>query len=579
MRATALEPIVNQALHEIDSDQLHKDILDSLKSDKFAQEILSAPILPDSRYSISDSGLLLINHRIYVPNISPDSGNLRTCVLQLKHADRRTPWPESYTRLAPTRYTWPNVHTDVKDFVNSCISCKQNKNPRHKPFRLIQQLPILPRPWHSISFDLIEQLPSSNGHTAILNVVDRASKQLICIPTHDKVDAPKVVKLFLHHVFAKHGVPLHVACDRRSQFTSQFFRSLGTLLSIKLHFKSGYNPQADGQSERANQTLEQYLRHYCLYQQDNWADLLPLAEFAYNNALNASTGVSPFFAIKGYHPALDIHPERDVASLHARELAANLDELHKYLGESLKIAQERYQGPADDRRTPPPDITPGDKVFLQSKHIRTTRPTRKLAEPYLRPFEVIDRIGTDSIRLRLPHKLRLIHLVFHVSQIEPSVLNRFPDRQPPPPEPIEIDGELEYELCEILDAKYDLRCWSTCELFYYVQWMGYEGTDEEFQWIAATNLMSSLRNFTTDTLQSPLVPTFLLPITKLARQNAARRRKALRARERPSYRLLFLPSLVLEFVSCLRFCISPSDPINLSFLRLVSGSSRSSWIQ
>jgi hypothetical protein len=89
------------------------------------------------------------------------------------------------------------------------------------------------------------------------------------------------------------------------------------LLNIKLHFTLGYNPQADGQSKRANQTLEQYLQHYCSYQQDNWSDLLLLAEFAYNNTPNASTGVSPFFTNKGYHPALDIHPECDVASLHA----------------------------------------------------------------------------------------------------------------------------------------------------------------------------------------------------------------------------------------------------------------------
>ena len=339
-----------------------------------------------------------------------------------------------------------------------------------------------------ISFDLIKQLPPSRGHTAILNVIDQASKQLISIPTHDKVDAPEIARLFLHHVFAKHGVLLHVTCDRGSEFTSQFFRSLGTLLNVKIHFTSGYNPQADGQSERANQTLEEYLRHYCSYQQDNWADLLPLAEFAYNNAPNASTGVSPFFANKGYHPVLDINPERDVASLRAKEFATSLNELHEHLGESIKAAQERYQDASDNRRIPPPEINPGDKVFVLSKHIKTTRPSRKLAEPYLGPFEVIDRIGKNSLRLRLPHELRLLHPVFHVSQIEPSTPNRFPDRQPPPPEPIEIDGELEYEIREILDSKYDLRCWASCELFYYVQWTGYKGTDEEFQWTAATNL-------------------------------------------------------------------------------------------
>jgi hypothetical protein len=320
-------------------------------------------------------------------------------------------------------YTWPNVRTDIKDFVNSCVSCKRNKNPRHKPFGLIQQLPIPPRPWHSISFDFIEQLPPSNGHTAILNIVDRASKQLISVPTHDKVDAPEIAKLFLTHVFTKHGVLLHVTCDRGSEFTSSFFRSLGTLLNIKLHFTSGYNLQADGQSERANQTLEQYLRHYCSYQQDNWSELLPLAGFAYNNSPNASTGVSPFFTNKGYHPVLDIHPKRDVASTRTREFATNLNELHKHLAESLKHAQERYQEASDNRRIPPPNIQPGDKVFVLSKNIKTTRPTCKLTEPYLSPFEVIDHIGKNSIHLQLPHELCLIHPVFHVLQIELSVPN------------------------------------------------------------------------------------------------------------------------------------------------------------
>jgi len=266
------------------------------------------------------------------------------------------------------------------------MSCKRNKAPRHKPFGLIQQLPIPPWPWHSISFDLIKHLPASNGHTAILNVVDRASKQLISIPTSDKVTAPEIAKLFLHHVFAKHGVLLHVTCDHGSEFTSQFFQSLGKLLDINLHFTSGYNPQADGQSERANQTLEQYLHHYCSYQQDNWLELLPLVEFTYNNAPNASTGVSPFFANKGYHLALDIYPEHDVASLRAREFATNLQELHLYLAESLKLAQECYQAASDPHQTPPPPFNPSDEVFILSKFIRTTRPSCMLSERYLSPF-------------------------------------------------------------------------------------------------------------------------------------------------------------------------------------------------
>ena len=100
---------------------------------------------------------------------------------------------------------------------------------------------------------------------------------------------------------------------------------------MKLHFTSGYHPEGDGQTERTNQTLEQYIRVYCIYQQDNWDELLPLAEFAYNNTPSATTGITPFFANKGYHPNLTVHPERDLASARARNFITDLDELHQEL--------------------------------------------------------------------------------------------------------------------------------------------------------------------------------------------------------------------------------------------------------
>ena len=126
-------------------------------------------------------------------------------------------------------------------------------------------------------------------------------------------------------------------------------RALGQALNMEFHYTSGYHPEADGQTERANQTLEQYLRIYCSYQQDNWSQLLPLAEFAYNNAPNASTGITPFFANKGYHPNMTIYPDRDIASIKARELAVDLAELHTALKEEIAIAQKRYKEISGDR--------------------------------------------------------------------------------------------------------------------------------------------------------------------------------------------------------------------------------------
>ena len=117
---------------------------------------------------------------------------------------------------------------------------------------------------------------------------------------------------------------------------------------MNLHFTSGYHLQGDGQTERVNQTLEQYLSTHCNYQQDNWSTLFLLAKFAYNNTPNETTGVSPFFAHKGYHPNLEVHLEHDLASAHTREFAVDLRELHKVLKDNIQAAQQQYQKYADN---------------------------------------------------------------------------------------------------------------------------------------------------------------------------------------------------------------------------------------
>ena len=149
--------------------------------------------------------------------------------------------------------------------------------------------------------DFIEKLPSSSSFNTILVIVDWLSKQAIFIPTHDTITSAELACLFVTHVFSKYRVLSHVTSNHSSEFVSHFFRSLGTALDMRLHFTSGYHPETNSQAERTNQMLEQYLCIYCNYQQDNWSELLPLAEFAYNNAPSVTTGVSPFFANKEYY--------------------------------------------------------------------------------------------------------------------------------------------------------------------------------------------------------------------------------------------------------------------------------------
>jgi transposase InsO family protein len=162
-------------------------------------------------------------------------------------------------------------------------------------------------------------------------VVDCFTKQALFILTHDTITSAQLAKLFIIHVFSKHGVLTHVTSDRGSKFVSRFFRSLRKALDIKLHFTSGYHPEGDGQMEHVNQTLEQYLQIYCNFQQDNWHTLLPIAEFCYNNTPSSTAGVSPFFANKGYNPAFTIHSKYELASLKAQELVTDLQELHSKL--------------------------------------------------------------------------------------------------------------------------------------------------------------------------------------------------------------------------------------------------------
>jgi protoheme ferro-lyase len=165
--------------------------------------------------------------------------------------------------------------------------------------------------------DFIKQLPDSEGFTASLVVVDHFTKQALFISTHNIIISTQLAELFTVHVFSKHGVPSHVTSDQGFEFVSHFFHSLGKALNIKLHFTSGYHPEGDKQMERVNQTLEQYLQIYCNFQHDNWQSLLPIAEFCYNNTPSSTTGISPFFANKGYNPAFTVYSEYELAFLKA----------------------------------------------------------------------------------------------------------------------------------------------------------------------------------------------------------------------------------------------------------------------
>ena len=112
-------------------------------------------------------------------------------------------------------------------------------------------------------------------------------------------------------------------------------------------------------------------------------------KFAYNNALSATTSVSSFFANKGYHPNITVHPKHDIASSRARDFAIDLNELQSILKAEISMAQQYYQKSADAQCSPAPDFEVGDKVFVKIQFFQTTLPLKKLSKKYLEPYEII----------------------------------------------------------------------------------------------------------------------------------------------------------------------------------------------
>src|SRR5882672_149473 len=193
------------------------------------------------------------------------------------------------------QFYWPKMVTFVTDYIHSCVVCCCSKSLHHKPFGPHQFLLIGEQPWDSISMDFIEGLPISNGHNTILVVVCHLTKKELFIPTFRDIDAEDLAHIFLSQVFVKHGTPTDIVSDHGNHFISHFWRSLCQLLSIKANLSMAYHPETNRKTKRVNQILEQYLQIYINYQQDNWVDFLPLAEFAYNNTSHSATMVTPFF--------------------------------------------------------------------------------------------------------------------------------------------------------------------------------------------------------------------------------------------------------------------------------------------
>jgi hypothetical protein len=198
------------------------------------------------------------------------------------------------TTFLKKSYYWPNLKEDAEEYVKTCLTCQQNQVLNKKQARLLRPLPILEGPWESVSMDFMVSLPPSKGFDAIMVVVDRFSKMAHFIPTKENAMAQKTRRLFFTHVFKHHGLPKDIMSDKDPKFTSKFWRALWKRMGLELKMSTSFRTQTNGQIERVNLVIQQFLRNYVVADQQDWVDHLELAEFCYNNLEHSARGATPF---------------------------------------------------------------------------------------------------------------------------------------------------------------------------------------------------------------------------------------------------------------------------------------------
>ncbi|KAM4055897.1 integrase core domain-containing protein [Hirsutella rhossiliensis] len=206
-------------------------------------------------------------------------------------------------------------------------------------------------------------------------------REKLFIPPNDQELKTQVIypSVFISRVYCLHGTPDNVISDRGSQFISEFWRQVSDRLGVRLRHSSAFHPETDGQTERINAGIEQYLRAFMNFHQDDWVDWLPLAEFATNNVTSETTGVSPFFANYGFHPKLGTEPTKPLPPnqsaaqrrefLKANNIADRFERIITQLKALATQAARRYEENANLNREDAPQYAEGQEVYSTLKQM------------------------------------------------------------------------------------------------------------------------------------------------------------------------------------------------------------------
>lgn len=381
------------------------------------------------------------------------------------------------------RYTWKGVAKDVADYCHDCLVCRRSTAARHKPYGLLQPLPPPEKPWEDVTMDFITELPPSKvgGQVfdSILVVVCRLTKMAHYIPARADWDGQDLAYAWLREVIRLHGAPARIISDRGPLMNSGYWKTFNHYLDSRRVLTSAYHPQTDGQTERQNQTLEQYLRVYCTLEQDDWALWISVAEFAYNDSVHSTTKVTPFQAYHGQDPRGTNWPISSLTNGEAplaKEIAARVISLQQVCKMNI-LKSNKYSETHANKKRLKAEFEVGDKVLVSSKNIRTVRLKKKLDWKYLGPGTITARIGLSAYRVDLPGTSG-IHPVFHASLLDPYVpRSDLPVTQDQIQEPLVKGADQEWDVEKVLDRRQN----EDGHWEYLIKWDGFPESDNSWQ--------------------------------------------------------------------------------------------------
>jgi len=292
--------------------------------------------------------LVLKEGKVYVPK----DEELRAEVIWLHHdvlaSGHGGKWKT--VELVTRNYWWPGVTRDVGKYVEECDLCQRMKNRTEEPVGKLKLSEVPEKPWMHLTVDFITKLPVVAGKDAILVVCNQLFKMTHFVATTEGTSAEGLVRLFWDNVWKLHGLPESVISDQGPQFAAELTKELNWMLGIETKLSMAFHPQMDGQTERMNQELEQYLRLFVEHRQKDWPEWLALAEFAVNNKTHTATKVLSFMANYGRELRMggDIRRKGKVKSV--TEFVQRMKKVHEEAEAALRKTQEEMKRYADKGR-------------------------------------------------------------------------------------------------------------------------------------------------------------------------------------------------------------------------------------